>query len=91
MKVMMRDEIGSYKTKDSIEKWLKNWIGSYILKGDGSEEAKAKKPLSDADIRVVENPRAPGQFQAVAFLKPHFQLDAVDFSLRLVADVPPAK
>lgn len=91
LKVMMRDEIGSYKTKDSIEKWLKNWIGTYILKGDGSEEAKAKKPLADADIRVVENPRAPGQYQAVAFLKPHFQLDAVDFSLRLVADVPPPK
>jgi type VI secretion system protein ImpC len=91
MKVMMRDEIGGYKTRDGIEKWLKNWIASYILKGEGSEEQKAKKPLADADIRVVENPRAPGQYQAVAFLKPHFQLDAVDFSLRLVADVPPPK
>ena len=91
MKVMMRDQIGSYKEKDDIEKWLKGWIGGYILKGQASEEAKAKKPLADADIRVVENPRAPGQYQAVAFLKPHFQLDAVDFSLRLVADVPPPK
>lgn len=90
MKVMMRDEIGSYKGKDDVQKYLKNWIAEYVLKTEGaSEEMKAKKPLSDADIRVVENPRAPGQYQAVAFLKPHFQLDAIDFSLRLVADVPP--
>lgn len=90
MKVMMRDEIGSYKTKDEIQKYLKNWVAEYVLKSEGaSEEMKAKKPLADADIRVVENPRAPGQYQAVAFLKPHFQLDAIDFSLRLVADVPP--
>ncbi|MBT8398650.1 MAG: type VI secretion system contractile sheath large subunit, partial [Gemmatimonadetes bacterium] len=47
-------------------------------------------PLSEARIDVVENPRKPGTYQAVAFLRPHFQLDAVDFSMRLVADVPEA-
>jgi type VI secretion system protein ImpC len=89
LKVMMRDHIGSYKTQAELQGMLQNWIGSYVLKGEGaSEEKKAKSPLSDAKIEVVENPRAPGQYQAVAFLRPHFQLDAVDFSLRLVADVP---
>jgi type VI secretion system protein ImpC len=89
LKVMMRDYIGSYKTKGELQKMLQNWIGEYVLKSEGApEDAKAKKPLSDARIDVVENPRAPGQYQAVAYLRPHFQLDAVDFSLRLVADVP---
>lgn len=89
LKVMMRDHIGSYKTQLELQGMLQNWIGAYVLKGEGaSEEKKAKSPLSDAKIEVVENPRAPGQYQAVAFLRPHFQLDAVDFSLRLVADVP---
>ena len=92
LKVMMRDHIGSYKTKNDLRNMLQNWIGEYVLKSEGaSEEAKAKKPLSDARIDVIENPRAPGQYQAVAFLRPHFQLDAVDFSLRLVADVPPPR
>ncbi len=91
LKVMMRDHIGSYKTQDSLKKMLQNWISEYVLLSeDASEEQKAKKPLSDARIDVVENPRAPGQYQAVAYLRPHFQLDAVDFSLRLVADVPEA-
>jgi type VI secretion system protein ImpC len=89
LKVMMRDYIGSYKTKGELQKMLQNWIGEYVLKSEGApEDAKAKKPLSDARIDVIENPRAPGTYQAVAYLKPHFQLDAVDFSLRLVADVP---
>jgi type VI secretion system protein ImpC len=89
LKVMMRDHIGSYKTQADLQRMLQNWIGSYVLKGEGaSDEKKAEKPLSDARIDVVENPRAPGQYQAVAYLRPHFQLDAVDFSLRLVADVP---
>jgi type VI secretion system protein ImpC len=91
LKVMMRDYIGSYKTKGELQKMLQNWIGEYVLKSENApEDAKAKKPLSDARIDVVENPRAPGQYQAVAYLRPHFQLDAVDFSLRLVADVPEA-
>ncbi|MCG6989716.1 MAG: type VI secretion system contractile sheath large subunit [Gemmatimonadetes bacterium] len=91
LKVMMRDYIGSYKTKGELQKMLQNWIGEYVLKSENApEDAKAKKPLSDARIDVIENPRAPGQYQAVAYLRPHFQLDAVDFSLRLVADVPEA-
>lgn len=89
LKTMMRDQIGTYKTRGELSDMLNNWIGDYILKTEGApEEAKAKKPLKDARIDVVENPRKPGTYQAVAFLRPHFQLDAVDFSMRLVADVP---
>lgn len=89
LKTMMRDYIGSYKTRRELSDMLNNWIGDYVLKTEGApESAKAKRPLKDARIDVVENPRAPGTYQAVAYLRPHFQLDAVDFSMRLVADVP---
>lgn len=89
LKAMMRDTVGDTKNAGELQRMLNNWIGSYVLKTEGaSSEQKAKKPLSDARIDVVPNPRAPGQYQAVAFLRPHFQLDKVDFSLRLVADVP---
>ena len=89
LKTMMRDYIGSYKTRGELSDMLNNWIAGYVLKTEGApEEQKAKKPLRDARIDVVENPRKPGTYQAVAFLRPHFQLDAVDFSMRLVADVP---
>jgi type VI secretion system protein ImpC len=86
---MMRDHIGSYKTKKDLSDMLNNWIAGYVLlNDDASEKQKAGKPLREARIDVVENPRKPGAYQAVAFLRPHFQLDAVDFSMRLVADVP---
>jgi type VI secretion system protein ImpC len=89
MKTMMRDHIGSYKTRGELSDMLNNWIAGYVLKTEGAPESeKAKKPLKDARIDIVENPRRPGTYQAVAFLRPHFQLDAVDFSMRLVADVP---
>ncbi len=89
LKTMMRDYIGSYKTRKELSDMLNNWIAGYVLKTEGApEEQKAKKPLREARIDVVENPRKPGNYQAVAFLRPHFQLDAVDFSMRLVADVP---
>ncbi len=89
LKTMMRDHIGSYKTKKDLSDMLNNWIAGYVLLNEGaSEDQKAKKPLKDARIDIVENPRKPGAYQAVAFLRPHFQLDAVDFSMRLVADVP---
>ncbi|MFO8174415.1 MAG: type VI secretion system contractile sheath large subunit [Gemmatimonadota bacterium] len=89
LKTMMRDHIGAYKTRKDLSDMLNNWIAGYVLKGEGATESqKARKPLSEARIDVVENPRKPGNYQAVAFLRPHFQLDAVDFSMRLVADVP---
>lgn len=92
LKKMVLEWVGAYSTKAELQSKLQNWIGDYVLKGEGAAESeKAKKPLSEARIDVVENPRKPGNYQAVAFLKPHFQLDAVDFSMRLVADVPEAK
>jgi len=92
LKKMVLEWVGAYSTKDELQSKLQNWIGDYVLKGEGAAESeKAKKPLSEARIDVVENPRKPGTYQAVAYMKPHFQLDAVDFSMRLVADVPEPK
>jgi type VI secretion system protein ImpC len=89
LKKMVLEWVGTYTTRSELEHKLQNWIGEYVLKSEGAAESeKAKKPLSDARIEVVENPRRPGTYQAVAYMRPHFQLDAVDFSMRLVADVP---
>jgi type VI secretion system protein ImpC len=92
LKKMVLEWVGAYATRSELQSKLQNWIGDYVLKGEGaSESEKAKKPLSEARIDVVENPRKPGTYQAVAYMRPHFQLDAVDFSMRLVADVPEPK
>jgi type VI secretion system protein ImpC len=90
LKSMMRDKIGSFMSRDQCERFLNTWIGQYVIGVDDASQAlKAKNPLREARIEVVEVPGKPGAYRAVAFLRPHFQLDELGVSLRLVAELPP--
>jgi type VI secretion system protein ImpC len=89
MKAMMRDKIGSFMTRAECESFLNKWVMQYVVANtDISAEIKAERPLQDARIEVLEIPGKAGAYRAVAFLKPHFQLDELSVSLRLVADLP---
>jgi type VI secretion system protein ImpC len=91
LKAMMRDKIGSFMSRDEAEKFLNRWITTYVVPDDSASPAvKARCPLRDARIDVSEVPGKPGVYRAVAFLRPHFQLDELTVSLRLVADLPAA-
>jgi type VI secretion system protein ImpC len=87
---MMRDKVGSFMTRSEAQSFLNRWINNYTL-GDpeAGQEMKAKYPLSEARVDVSEIPGKTGAYRAVAFLKPHYQLDELSVSLRLVADLPP--
>jgi type VI secretion system protein ImpC len=75
-----------------VDAFLNRWIQNYVAVESASAGIKAKRPLSEARIDVVEVPGKPGVYRAVAFLKPHFQLDELSVSMRLVAELPaPAK
>ena len=90
LKSMMRDKIGSFMTRKQAEDFLNRWISKFVLLNpDASQELKAQYPLSEARIDVSEIPGKPGAYRAIAFLKPHFQLDELTVSLRLVANLPP--
>ena len=84
----LRDKISGYTSKSEIHAFLNNWIQNYVTVPDAQFEVKAKKPLVEARIDVVEVAGKPGAYRAVAFLKPHFQLDELAVSMRLVADLP---
>ena len=89
MKVMMRDKIGSFMSRGECENFLNTWILQYVVGNDNvAAEVKARKPLREAKVEVVDVPGKPGAYRAVAYLKPHFQLDELSVSLRLVADLP---
>jgi type VI secretion system protein ImpC len=91
LKAMMRDKIGGFATRDEIQRYLNRWINNYVVVNDDvGFEMKAKNPLKEARIEVVEVPGKPGAYRAVAFLRPHFQLDELSMSMRLVADLPAA-
>ncbi len=93
LKSMMRDKVGSFMSREEAHQFLNRWIANYVLDNDvASASAKAKRPLREARIDVAEVPGKPGVYRAVAFMRPHFQLDELSVSLRLVAELPqPAK
>lgn len=91
LKVMMRDKIGGYMSRGEAQAFLNNWIANYVVANDDAPmSVKAQRPLREARVDVEEIPGKPGAYRAVAYLRPHFQLDELKVSMRLVADLPPA-
>lgn len=89
LKSMMRDKVGSFLSRKEAEIFLNRWIHNYVTEDDtASASTKAQYPLREARVDVAEIPGKPGCYRAVAFLRPHFQLDELSVSLRLVADLP---
>ncbi|MDA7418781.1 type VI secretion system contractile sheath large subunit [Xenophilus arseniciresistens] len=93
LKCIVRDKVGSFKEKDEMQRWLNKWIMNYV-DGDpanSSEETKAKKPLAAAEVVVEEIEGNPGYYTSKFFLRPHYQLEGLTVSLRLVSKLPSAK
>jgi type VI secretion system protein ImpC len=89
LKAMMRDKIGGYTSRSEAEHFLNQWISNYVVSNDSAgATVKAQKPLREARVEVVDVAGKPGAYRAVAFLRPHFQLDELTVSMRLVADLP---
>jgi type VI secretion system protein ImpC len=89
LKAMMRDKIGSFMSRTDCERFLNQWITNYVTPDDtASPYVKASHPLRDAKIEVAEVPGKPGCYRAVCFLRPHFMLDELSVSLRLVSELP---
>ena len=93
LKCIVRDKVGSFKERDDMQKWLQKWVLQYV---DGnpahsSEATKAMKPLAAAEVQVEEIEGNPGYYSAKFFLRPHYQLEGLTVSLRLVSKLPSAK
>lgn len=89
LKVMARDKIGSFMELGDCASWLNRWISNYCVDPNGATDAmKAKHPLAEAKIEVRPVSGKPGYYESVAYLRPHYQLEGLTASLRLVAEVP---
>jgi type VI secretion system protein ImpC len=89
IKVMMRERIGTFMTRDNVSDYLNVWISQYVLLDDSATQGlKAKYPLREARIDVTEVEGKVGSYRATVFLRPHFQLEELTASVRLVADLP---
>lgn len=90
IKVIMRDKIGSFMTKDNVSTYLNTWMSMYVLgQDDAGQSIKAQYPLREGRVDVSDIPGKPGCYNAVVFLRPHFQLEELTASIRLVAELPP--
>ena len=93
LKCIVRDKVGSFKERDDMQRWLNDWILNYV-DGDpahSSETTKAQKPLAAAEVVVEEVEGNPGYYSSKFFLRPHYQLEGLTVSLRLVSKLPSAK
>jgi type VI secretion system protein ImpC len=89
LKCMVRDKVGSYKDRDGLQSWLNGWVNQYVCDPKtAGEEEKAMRPLSAAEVRIEEDPSNPGYYSSKIFLKPHYQLEGLTVSLRLVSRMP---
>jgi type VI secretion system protein ImpC len=93
LKAIARDKVGSFKERDDMQKWLQRWIMNYV---DGNPEhsteaVKAQKPLREAEVVVEEVEGDPGYYNARFYLRPHYQLEGLTASLRLVSKLPSQK
>ncbi len=93
LKCIVRDKVGSFKERAEMERWLNDWVLNYV-DGDpvhSSEETKARLPLASAQVVVEADPSNPGYYKSVFYLRPHYQLEGLTVSLRLVSKLPSEK
>jgi type VI secretion system protein ImpC len=93
LKCIVRDKIGSFKEREDMRVWLTNWIGNYVLQNPSvaSDAQKARQPLAAAEVVVEEIEGNPGFYSSKFFLRPHYQLEGLTVSLRLVSKLPSGK
>jgi type VI secretion system protein ImpC len=93
LKSIVRDKVGSFKERDDMEKWLNKWINKYVEPNpaNASEVDKARKPLAAAQVVVEEVEGNPGYYTSKFYLRPHYQLEGLTVSLRLVSRLPSEK
>ena len=92
LKCIVRDKIGSFAERKDMEDWLNRWITQYVTAdATAGDEAKAKRPLAAAEVVVEEVPGNPGYYTSKFFLRPHYQLEGLTVSLRLVSKLPSQK
>lgn len=93
LKAIARDKVGTFKERGDMQVWLSEWINRYVLANPAmaDDKAKAKRPLAAAEVQVDSVEGRPGYYNARFYLRPHYQLEGINASLRLVSELPSVK
>ena len=93
LKAIARDKVGTFKERADMQVWLSEWINRYVLANTAmaDDKAKAQRPLARAEVQVDSVQGRPGYYNARFYLRPHYQLEGINASLRLVSELPSIK
>jgi type VI secretion system ImpC/EvpB family protein len=90
LKVLSRNKIGAYANAPDLQRHLNNWIQKYVTDDEKADpKIKSRHPLRKAQVEVRETPSKPGSFGLVMHLLPHYQLDGLTATLKLVMKMGP--
>ncbi len=85
MKVLQREQIGSWKERSDLERELNVWISQYVADMDDPAPAvRSRRPLRQAQITVEDVPGQPGWYRSTLKVRPHFKYMGATFELSLV-------
>lgn len=85
IKVLQREQIGSWKEKEDLQRELQKWISQYVVDMDNPSSAvRSRCPLRAAQIEVVDVPGEPGWYRVDMKVRPHFKYMGAFFTLSLV-------
>jgi type VI secretion system protein ImpC len=85
IKVIQRENIGTWKERTDLENELNNWIRQYVSDMDNpGEGVRSRRPLRQAEIVVSDVEGDPGWYRVDLRVRPHFKYMGASFSLSLV-------
>ena len=85
IKVLQREQIGSWKDKSTLMRELNTWIGQYVADmEDPSADVRNRRPLRSALITVEDVPGEAGWYKVGLKVQPHFKYMGASFTLSLV-------
>lgn len=84
LKVLQREQLGSWKEAEDLQRELNNWIKQYVANQDHAPaEIRSRKPLREAQITVSDTANEPGWYQIQIQIRPHFKYMGSDITLSL--------
>ena len=85
LKVIQRENIGTWKERADLEKELNTWITQYVVNMDNpAQEVRSRRPLRQAQVTVEDVEGEPGWYRVGLKVRPHFKYMGAFFTLSLV-------
>ncbi len=85
LKVLQREQIGSWKERTDLERELNQWISQYVSDQDVVDAGvRGRRPLRQAEVIVSDVEGDPGWYRVDMKVRPHFKYMGSFFTLSLV-------